>query len=75
MKILTTIIGLIAILGGIAFGVLAYLEPGKYDMTAASAIQATQVYAMAQYYASLSIICLLVAIAVMLSTAGSSRES
>lgn len=68
MKLAINVIGVIAILGGVFFGFQAYLEPSKYNMTEASAIQATQVYAMAQYYASLSIICLLLAIAILLST-------
>lgn len=70
MRLITSILGVIAILGGIAFGILAYLEPGKYVLAGASAIQITQVYAQAQYYAGLSIICLLLAIAIMLSTIG-----
>jgi len=68
MRYITLLIGLLSIIGGIIFGILSYLEPKAYDLTAASAIQITQVYAMAQHYALLGILCMLFAIAIILTT-------
>lgn len=73
MKIVSNIVGVIALLGGIVFGFMAFIEPSNYSLTTASAPQVTQVYAQAGYYADLAIICILIAIAVILSTSGNEK--
>lgn len=55
MKTVMTIIGVLTLVGGILLFIAAFTTPTKYPLSGASAIQISQVYAEATFYAVLAI--------------------
>lgn len=55
MKTVMTIIGALTLCAGILLFIVAFTTPTKYPLTGASAIQISQVYAEATFYAVLAI--------------------
>lgn len=51
MKILIHLVAAVALIAGAYFVFQALATPGKYPLSSASAVQATQVYTEAMYYA------------------------
>lgn len=65
MKTVIELIAVLCWLTGLALFVVALITPNKYAMLSASAIQTTQVYSEASYYAGLSIAAFLSGIFLM----------
>lgn len=55
MKTVMTIIGALTLVAGILLFIMAFTTPTKYPIATASAIQISQVYAEATFYAVLAI--------------------
>jgi hypothetical protein len=67
MKTVIELIAVLCWLAGLALFVVAFITPNKYAMLSASAIQTTQVYSEALYYAGLSIAALLSGVFLMVT--------
>lgn len=67
MKVITTIIGTLVLLGGIVLFIAAIITPQKYPLSGASAIQIAQVYSEATFYGVLSIAAFVLAGVLVLS--------
>jgi len=68
MKTLITILGALALVGGILLFGAALLTPSQYPLASASAIQLSQVYAQATYYAVLSVAAFVFAGVLLIAT-------
>ena len=74
MKIIIHLLTAVALLAAIYLFYLAASTPGQYRLSDASAIQATQVYAIADHYALLAIGALLFGILLEITLIASASE-
>jgi hypothetical protein len=68
VKLIFNIIGALVLVGGIAAIGLALWTPHKYYLDGASAIQATQVYSEATYYAVIAVAAFVLAGVLLIAT-------
>lgn len=74
MKVLVEIVGAVVLVAGIAALLKALSTPGGYAMSGASAIQATQVYTEATFYAVVSVAAFVLAGVLLIAANGQGGE-
>lgn len=67
MRTVVELLAVVCWLGGVVLFIIAFITPNKYAMLSASAVQTTQVYSEALYYAGLAIAAFLSGVFLMQS--------